>query len=119
MGDRHSRRRLAEADLTPLRLLDFDCSGGASELSFTLPPPSGKTRVRIGGGASKITMRRPAGTAASLRVRGGASKVVFDAQRLKSAGGETYLETPNYSQAADCYDFEVAGGASRVTIEAR
>jgi hypothetical protein len=85
----------------------------------TLPRPSGTVSVRVSGGASDVTIHRPAGVAARVRVGRGASKLAFDDQHFGAIGGETRLQTPDYGDAADRYDIEVSGGASKLTVDAR
>jgi hypothetical protein len=52
------------ADLGGLRLASFEVLGGVSQVSLTLPAPVGVVPIRIGGGASQLSIRRPAGVAA-------------------------------------------------------
>jgi DNA-binding MarR family transcriptional regulator len=105
-----------EADLRAVPLRGLEVTGGASELTLRLGPPSGAVRVALAGGGSKVTLRRPADVPARLRVRGGASKLVFDAQRLGAVGGEIQLESPGFAGAADRYELELTGGASKLTV---
>jgi hypothetical protein len=115
------RRGLArlDADLRELRLGSFEIVGGASGVAVKLPRPSGTVSVRVSGGASDVTIYRPAGVAARMSVGRGASKLAFDEQRFGAIGGETRLQTPDYEGAADRYDIEVSGGASKLTVGAR
>jgi hypothetical protein len=108
-----------DADLSALQLGSFEIVGGASGVAVTLPRPSGAVSVRISGGASDVTIHRPAGVAARVSVGRGASKLAFDDQRFGAIGGETRLQTPDYEGAADRYDIEVSGGASKLTVDAR
>jgi hypothetical protein len=105
------------ADLRRLRLASFEVRGGASEVEAWLPPPSGSVTVRIGGGASSVTLRRPANAAVAVHVRGGASKLTFDEQHFGAIGGGVRLATTGYSDATDRYEISIAGGASRLTVE--
>src|SRR5688572_10569835 len=61
------------ADLRELQVSAFEITGGVTESELSLPRPRGTATVRIGGGASRLTVRRPRGTAAQVAVRGGAS----------------------------------------------
>lgn len=99
----------------PLRGLDL--SGGASRVEVTLPRPVGTVPVRISGGASRLTLHRPAQVAARIRVSHGVSKLTFDRQRFGGLGGDNQWESPDYQNAADRYDIEVSGGASNLTID--
>ena len=108
-----------DADLSGLRLDSFDVSGGASKVEMTLPKPSGAVSIRFDGGASDVTIRRPAGVAARVRARGGASNLTLDDQHFGAIGGETRLERPDYSGATDRYEITITGGASNVAIVGR
>lgn len=108
-----------DADLSVLRLGSFEIVGGASGVALTLPRPSGTVSVRVTGGASDVTIHRPAGVAARVRVGRGASKLVFDDQRFGAIGGATRLQSLDYEEAVDRYDIEVSGGASKLTVDAR
>ena len=72
--------------------------------------------MRISGGASKVALRRPAGTEARAEVSGGASQLVFDDQRLGAVGGRTVLASGGFADAADRYEIRFTGGASQVTV---
>jgi hypothetical protein len=85
----------------------------------TLPRPSGTVSVRVSGGASDVSIHRPEGVAAGIRVGRGVSKLAFDEQRFGAIGGETRLQTIDYDGAADRYDLEVTGGASELSIDTR
>ena len=70
--------------------------------------------VRIAGGASNVTLRRPLGAAVGVHVRSGASKLSFDEQHFGAIGGDVRLATPDYSNTTDRYTISIAGGASRL-----
>jgi DNA-binding MarR family transcriptional regulator len=109
---------LAATHLDELELRSLEIKGGASKVELTLPPPSGTIPLRVLGGAESVTVRRPKGVAARVRVSGGASGLVLDEQRHGAVGGETSLQSPDYEHARDRYDIEVFGGVSGLTIEA-
>jgi DNA-binding MarR family transcriptional regulator len=106
------------ADLRSLRVTGLEVAGGASDIEILLPAPSGTVPVRISGGASKVTVRRPKGTEARAEVSGGASQLIFDDQRLGGVGGRTVLASGGFADAADRYEIRFTGGASQVTVEA-
>lgn len=108
-----------DADLSVLELGSFEVTGGASGVAVTLPRPSGTIAVRVSGGASDVSIHRPEGVAARIRVGRGVSKLAFDEQRFGAIGGETRLQTIDYDGAADRYDLEVTGGASKLSIDTR
>lgn len=104
------------ADLSALKLRGLEIMGGASQVEITLPEPHGVVPVRVTGGVSKVTVRRPAGSEAAVTVKGGANKLVFDAQELGALGGKSRLTTGGWEAAADRYDIEITGGASKLTV---
>ena len=108
-----------DADLGGLRLDSFEVEGGASRVELTLPDPSGTVPIRIDGGASNVTVRRPVGVAARVDVGGGASKLALDGQRLGAIGGETRLESPDYAGDTDRYEIIITGGANNVAVGTR
>jgi hypothetical protein len=105
------------ADLRALRLTTLAVGGGASEVRVDLSQPTGVVPIRIAGGASNITLRRPPGVAARVAVRSGASRLTFDEQHFGGVGGTVRLATPGDAHATDRYDIEIAGGASNLTVE--
>jgi DNA-binding MarR family transcriptional regulator len=104
------------ADLSELSISSIDITGGASESELSLPRPRGTSTLRLSGGASRLLIRRPRGTAAQISVRGGASNLVFDAQQLGAVGGPTRLSTPGWDAAADRWSIELTGGASDLSV---
>lgn len=109
---------LAESilNLDGLELRVLELQGGAANVRIVLPRPSGRVRVRIGGGASQVTLLRPAEVAAVLRIAGGASRLAFDGERYGAIGGETRLETANAGSNDGRYEVEIAGGANKLTV---
>ena len=104
------------ADLRELQISSIEITGGASESELSLPRPRGTSTLRLSGGASRLLIRRPSGTAAQISVRGGASNLVFDAQRLGAVGGSTRLSTPGWDAAPDRWSIELTGGASDLSV---
>lgn len=104
------------ADLRELQITSIVITGGASESELSLPRPRGTSTLRLSGGASRLAIRRPRGTAAQISVRGGASNLVFDAQRLGAVGGPTRLSTQGWDDAPDRWSIELTGGASDLSV---
>src|SRR5262249_46522506 len=67
-----------DADLRRLSVEEVALSGGASDVRILLGTPQTTTPVRARGGADKLTVLRPAGVAARVEVRGGASAVTIE-----------------------------------------
>ena len=107
------------ADLRGLQLRSLEVKGGASEVEIDLGAPAGAVPLRLIGGASRFTVRRPAGTALTLAVRGGVSKLAMDGQEFGAIGGQLRLQSREYQDGGDHYALELTGGASRLTVETR
>lgn len=104
------------ADLRGLRVEAIQASHGASRVDLRLPRPSGVVPVRIGGGASHVRIRRPAGTPARLRIGRGVTDLTFDEQEFGAVGGRLRLESRQAGNADDRYEIEITGGASHVQV---
>jgi len=107
--------RLA-TDLSGLELDSFEVEGGASRVELRLPKPSGIVPVRVLGGASNVSIYRPEGVAARLRVSGGVTNLSFDGQQFGVAGGELSLQSTHYEGASDRYDITITGGANNLSV---
>lgn len=104
------------AELGGLNLAGLEVKGGLSSIRLELPAPSGVVPIRLSGGASDITVRRPAGAAARVHLKGWASTFIFDDQTFSDMGNNVRMQSPDYEAAAPYYDIEVASSASMVTI---
>jgi DNA-binding MarR family transcriptional regulator len=114
--DIHGGLSRLSADLRGVQLRSLDITGGASATTVLLPAPRGWSTVKLVGGASDVTLRRPTGTALRLHVRGGISNLDFDNQHVSAMGsGEMRLEGTGSGDAG--YDVEIVGGASRFRID--
>lgn len=105
-----------DADLRGLRVEAVEVSNGASRVEVRLPRPAGVVPVRVGGGASHVTIRRPAGTPARLRIGRGVTDLVFDEQEFGAVGGRLRLESPGAGGMDGRYDIEISGGAAHVRV---
>jgi len=105
-----------DSDLRNLELTGIEVGGGVSKVDLRLPRPTGSSSIRVAGGASQLTLRRPAGVPARLQIGGGASKLELDTQYLGAVAGPVRLETPEYANSHDKYDVEIGGGASRIRV---
>lgn len=104
------------AELQGVQLTRLGVSGGASHLSIQLPVPGGSVPIRLTGGASQLTVHRPAGACVSVRVRGGASNVTIDGHHIRSVGGDTRVQGQG-DPAGGCYELDISGGANQVTVD--
>jgi DNA-binding MarR family transcriptional regulator len=101
------------ADLRHVTLARFDLTGGSGAASLRLGRPTGHVRIRFRGGTGDVTIVRPAGTAVTLQVKGGARKATLDGAEW---WGSDRAATPGADHARDRYDIELNGGANKVTI---
>jgi len=107
------------ADLHELEVTGIDITGGASECELTLPRPHGTAALRITGGASRVSIKRPRGTVAQIAIRGGAANLVFDDQRIPAVGNAIQLASAGFDATPDRWMIEVTGGASSLSIVAQ
>lgn len=105
------------ADLLDLPLGSLTIEGGAGRVEVMLPIPVRTVAVVVLGGASNVTISRPEGVAARLRVKGGATNLRFDDRRVGATGGELDLRGRGYDGATDRYDVAVTGGANNLSID--
>ncbi|MFI5274721.1 MAG: MarR family transcriptional regulator [Ktedonobacterales bacterium] len=104
------------AELGRLNLAGLELKGGLGTVRLDLPVPSEVVPIRISGGASVITVRRPTGVAARAHLKGWVSAFVFDDQTFGNVSNDVRLQSPDYEATAPYYDIEVASSASMVTI---
>lgn len=104
------------AELGGLHLTGLEIKGGISTIHLELPTPSGVVPIRISGGASTVTLRRPAGVAARVHLKGWASMFVFDDQTFSDVGNDVRLQSQGFEPGAPYYDIEVLSSVSMVTI---
>jgi class 3 adenylate cyclase len=105
------------ADLSAIRLLGVEVQHATREAEMTLPRPVGPVLLRLAGGASDVTIHRPAGTAVRVHLAGGASKMTFDDQFYKAVAGEASWKTSDFEQATDRYDIEFSQGLRDVVVD--
>jgi hypothetical protein len=104
------------ADLRKVTLTALAISHGVSDVEIDLGAPSDVVPISIRGGVSQVIISRPRGTAARLRVKGGAANVTFDQHHLNASGSKLVLATPDIDVATARYEIDVVGGVSGVTV---
>jgi class 3 adenylate cyclase len=105
------------ADLSAARLLGVEVDHAAMSSELTLARPSGPVLLRFGGGVREVTIHRPVGTAARVKVTGGAAGVSFDDQFFRAVAGEATWKTSDFEQASDRYDIAFAKGVRDVVVD--
>jgi DNA-binding MarR family transcriptional regulator len=104
------------AELGNLDLTGLEVKGGGSKMRLELPTLSTVVPIVISGGASEVTIVRPAGIAARVHIKGWASTVVFDDQTYDYLRKNVYMHSRNFAATDPYYDVEIASSASQVTI---
>ena len=105
------------AELATVQLSALDILGGANQIRLLLSKPSDTTFIYISGGIRQGVIQIPPDTACRVLIRGGATHMRFEDQRIEADGGETNLETPNFEDTTQRYDICIAGGVSGFSID--
>ena len=105
------------ADLTGARLLGMEVEHATADLELTLARPTGPVQLWFRGGAREVTIHRPAGTAARVRVTGGSSGLTFDEQTYKAVAGEATWQTSGFDEATDRYEIAFSRGVRNVVVD--
>lgn len=106
-----------ELDLSAGCVARLDIHGGCSNVRLALPLPATAVPIRIAGGASHLTVERPAEAGVTLATSGGLAALRLDDQRFDAIGGAARLATPNLVPGTPSYELQLSGGASHLTIE--
>ena len=109
----------AEVAVGGLDLAGLEIMGGFSTVRLDLLAPSSVVPIRISGGAAEIAVRRPAGVAVRVKLKGWVSQLVFDEQTFTEVGkvdNNLPLQSPGFDPAAPYYDIEVRGYTNTLTI---
>jgi len=104
------------ADLTGLDLSGLEVKGGMSMISVQLPIPTGLVPIHLSGGASTVTVKRPADVPARVHLKGWASQLEFDQQSFSNLGSDVRLQSPDYEGTTPGYDIEIASSVSMIII---
>jgi hypothetical protein len=104
------------ADLHDLEVSEVAISGGASDVELELPEPSGELALRVEGGLSRGTMRRPAGVPVDVQIDGGATDLRLDDEHLAAVGGAVRQRTHGGTAGSGEITVGIAGGASGLTV---
>ena len=100
------------AELGGLDLAGLEVKGGASMIHLNLPVPARSVPIKISGGASVISVRRPGGVAARVHLKGWVSVFTFDKQTFPDVGNDVRMQSPEYDATAAGYDIEILSSAS-------
>jgi hypothetical protein len=99
--------------LSTFEVGSMEIDTGASTEDIDLPYPSGTVPVTINGGALTVHLHRPSGTAASVKVSGGAVRLDFDGDVTSAVGSVSH----STEIAGDMTQVSVNGGTCNVTMD--
>ena len=108
----HSGAVADRYDLSRLNLASLEDDTGASKEDISLGTPKGTVPVTINGGALTVNLHRASGTAADVKVSGGAVALTFDGHVQHAVGAAEFGVT-----ASDMFAVRVNGGACTVTMD--
>ncbi|MGH2585993.1 MAG: MarR family winged helix-turn-helix transcriptional regulator [Dehalococcoidia bacterium] len=103
------------ADLRDVAVTEIDMYGGMNALELQVGVPSGTVPIRVSGGASQLSLRRPPSVPVRLHVRGGVNNLQFESEHSRSAYRGTW-QTPGYDDADGRYEITVRGGLGRLHV---
>ena len=107
-----------DAHLDATMVQSIHIAGGAARSTLVLPPPVGVVPVTITGGASRVAVRLPEGTAFDLDIHRGVKDLTLDDQFIGAVGGRFRVRSPGLRDHHRHYHIIVGGGASRLSLTA-
>ena len=105
-----------DAHLDAATIRSIHISGGMARSTLLLPPPVGVVPVAIAGGASRVALRLPEGTAFDLDIRRGVKDLTLDDQFVGAVGGRFRIHSPGLFDRPGHYRITIGGGASRISV---
>lgn len=102
-------------DLSMASLARFEGDSGSSNLELNVPKPTGEVPIRIEGGAVRIRLRRPGGTAIRVEASGGSVHLTADGVRQRGLGSVVW-RSPGSESATDRYDVRFSGGSVHAEV---
>ncbi|QBD80848.1 MarR family transcriptional regulator [Ktedonosporobacter rubrisoli] len=106
------------ADLRDLVLSELEIKGSFNALRVELPAPSDVVPIQLTGAATEITVRRPAGTALRVHLKGWATSFVLDDQIFNNIGKNSRMLSSGFVPTAPYYDIEITGSSSNFVFTA-
>jgi hypothetical protein len=104
----------AEVDLTDLKVARLRIETGASRSTVRLPAGAGYTEATVQAGAAQITIIVPEGVAARIREDVGLASVRVDTFRFPKADG--LYESTGFDTASNRVELHVQGGVASVEV---
>ncbi|MEH1127574.1 hypothetical protein [Micromonospora sp. CPCC 206061] len=104
-------------DLRAGSLLGLDLIGGATRVDLSLPPPKGTVPLKLTGGVNQLSLHAPRDVPTRVRVGGGASNVTLDRFNRASPSPGTVFTPNGWSRGADRYDIDAVAGVATLRLD--
>jgi hypothetical protein len=104
-------------DLRAGSLLGLELIGGATRVDLTLPPPKGTVPLKITGGVNQLSVHAPRNVPTRVRVGGGASNVTLDRFNRTSPSPGTVFTPNGWSRGGNRYDIDAAAGIATLRLD--
>ena len=105
-----------DVDLRGTTLLGLDVDHATLTSTLSLPRPRGTVPIHFQGGLVGVTIERPPATAVRVKVGSGASRLTLDGNDFGAIGRSVDRQTPDFDRTTDRYVITIAHGASDVGI---
>jgi hypothetical protein len=106
-------------DMRGGRVAGLDFTQGVSDVSVTLPRPSGTVLLRLEGGASQLAVSVPAGVPARVTAGDGASQVTVGGASYSGIAPGTVITQPGWTAATGRIDIDAMSGVSQLQVTQR
>lgn len=105
-------------DMTAGGLAGVDFVAGATRIELSLPRPEGTVTVRVGAGASELTVTAPDGVPLQARLNNGAGQAIIDGARHNGIAPGSVLTSVGWEAARDRYELD-SGGLGTLIVDHR
>jgi hypothetical protein len=104
-------------DLRAGSLLGFELIGGAARVDLSLPPPKGTVPLKLTGGVNQLSVHAPRDVPTRVRVGSGASNVTLDRFNRASPSPGTVFTPNGWARGADRYDLDAVAGVATLRLD--
>ncbi|MCW6004886.1 hypothetical protein K1W54_09850 [Micromonospora sp. CPCC 205371] len=104
-------------DLRGGSLLGLELIGGAARVDLTLPQPKGTVPLKLTGGVNQLSVHAPRNVPTRVRVGSGASNVTLDRFNRASPSPGTVFTPNGWSRGADRYDIDAVAGVATLRLD--
>jgi hypothetical protein len=104
-------------DLRAGSLLGLELIGGAARVDLTLPPPKGTVPLKLTGGVNQLSVHAPRNVPTRVRVGSGASNVTLDRFNRASPSPGTVFTPNGWARGSDRYDIDAVAGVATLRLD--